>query len=53
NSGGSATYPKIIAARKLGIKVVMVNRPPVPPGEQVADVESAVQWLLKQLIIDS
>ena len=53
NSGGNATYPKIIAARKLGIKVVMVNRPPVPPGEQVADVESAVQWLLKQLIIDS
>jgi precorrin-6A/cobalt-precorrin-6A reductase len=45
NSGGNATYPKIIAARKLGIKVVMVNRPPVPPGEQVADVESAVQWL--------
>jgi precorrin-6A/cobalt-precorrin-6A reductase len=51
NSGGSATYPKIIAARKLGIKVVMVNRPPVPPGEQVADVESAVQWLLNKLDI--
>ncbi|MFM5890988.1 MAG: cobalt-precorrin-6A reductase [Dolichospermum sp.] len=46
NSGGSATYPKIIAARKLGIKVVMVKRPPIPPGEQVPDVESAVQWLL-------
>jgi len=30
NSGGNATYPKIIAARKLGIKVVMVNRPPYP-----------------------
>ncbi|MFO0143673.1 MAG: cobalt-precorrin-6A reductase, partial [Aphanizomenon sp.] len=28
NSGGNATYPKIIAARKLWIKVVMVNRPP-------------------------
>lgn len=46
NSGGNATYPKIIAARKLGIKVVMVKRPPIPPGEQVPDVESAVQWLL-------
>ena len=45
NSGGNATYPKIIAARKLGIKVVMVNRPLVPPGEQVPDVESALQWL--------
>ena len=29
----------------------MVNRPPVPPGEQVADVESAVQWLLNKLDI--
>lgn len=49
NSGGSATYAKIIAARELGIPVVMVNRPPIPPGEQVADVDSAVQWLLSQL----
>ncbi|MDD1415331.1 cobalt-precorrin-6A reductase [Dolichospermum sp. ST_con] len=49
NSGGNATYPKIIAARKLGIKVVMVNRPLIPPGERVPDVESAVQWLLNKL----
>jgi precorrin-6A/cobalt-precorrin-6A reductase len=49
NSGGAATYPKIIAARELGIKVIMVQRPPVPPGEQVADVESAVVWLIEQL----
>ncbi|MEO3704698.1 cobalt-precorrin-6A reductase [Trichormus azollae] len=49
NSGGNATYPKIIAAREMGIKVVMVNRPPIPPGEQVADVESAVMWLLDKV----
>jgi precorrin-6A/cobalt-precorrin-6A reductase len=49
NSGGNATYAKIIAARELGIQVVMVNRPAIPPGEQVADVESAVEWLLTQL----
>ncbi|TAF06743.1 MAG: cobalt-precorrin-6A reductase [Nostocales cyanobacterium] len=48
NSGGNATYPKIIAAREMGIKVVMVKRPPVPPGEQVTDVESAVKWLLEK-----
>ncbi|WP_016949303.1 cobalt-precorrin-6A reductase [Anabaena sp. PCC 7108] len=49
NSGGNATYPKIIAAREMGIKVVMVKRPLVPAGEQVADVESAVKWLLDKL----
>jgi precorrin-6A/cobalt-precorrin-6A reductase len=48
NSGGNATYPKIIAAREMGIKVVIVNRSPLPPGEQVADVETAVKWLLEK-----
>jgi precorrin-6A/cobalt-precorrin-6A reductase len=45
NSGGNATYAKIIAARELGIPVVMVQRPAVPGGEKVADVENALSWL--------
>ncbi|NES77824.1 MULTISPECIES: cobalt-precorrin-6A reductase [unclassified Okeania] len=45
NSGGDATYAKIIAARELGIPVVMIQRPPLPDGKQVTDVESAVSWL--------
>jgi precorrin-6A/cobalt-precorrin-6A reductase len=49
NSGGDATYAKIIAARELGIKVVMVNRPATPLSEQVSDVDSAVAWLLDKL----
>jgi precorrin-6A/cobalt-precorrin-6A reductase len=49
NSGGNATYSKIIAARELGIKVIMVKRPPVPAGEQVTDVDSAVMWLREKL----
>jgi len=49
NSGGSATYAKIIAARELGINVVMVKHPPFPAGEQVINVEGAVQWLLDRL----
>ncbi len=49
NSGGDATYAKIIAARELQLKVVMVNRPPVPPGEQVTDVDEALVWLLQHL----
>jgi precorrin-6A/cobalt-precorrin-6A reductase len=47
NSGGDATYPKIIAARELGLPVVMIKRPPNPGGEQVADVNSALAWLEK------
>lgn len=49
NSGGDATYAKIVAARELGIPVVMVQRKPQPAVEQVVDVESAIEWLLNQL----
>jgi precorrin-6A/cobalt-precorrin-6A reductase len=49
NSGGDATYAKMIAARELGVKVVMVNRPAILPGEKVADVESVLAWLLDKL----
>jgi precorrin-6A/cobalt-precorrin-6A reductase len=49
NSGGAATYAKIIAARELGVPVVMVQRPPVPAGDQVADVEQAHLWVEQHL----
>ncbi len=49
NSGGDATKPKIIAARELGVKVVMVNRPGIPSGEQVNDVDGALAWLFEKL----
>jgi precorrin-6A/cobalt-precorrin-6A reductase len=49
NSGGSATYAKIQAARELGLKVVMVRRPAIPPGPQVGDVEGAFAWLCDRL----
>ncbi len=49
NSGGDATYAKIIAARELGIPVVMVQRPSRPDGEQVSDVAAVLNWLQKQL----
>ena len=49
NSGGDATKAKIIAARELGVNVVMVNRPAIPPGEQVTDVNGALAWLFDKL----
>lgn len=45
NAGGDATYAKIAAARALGIKVIMIERPPVPPGETVYGAEAAFAWL--------
>jgi precorrin-6A/cobalt-precorrin-6A reductase len=49
NSGGDATYAKLIAARELGLPVVMIQRPPMPAGEQVANVEQAMAWLKQHL----
>jgi precorrin-6A/cobalt-precorrin-6A reductase len=31
------------------VKVVMVNRPGIPPGEQVNDVDGALAWLSEKL----
>ncbi len=49
NSGGDATYAKIIAARELGLPVIMVQRPIVPDGEIVTDVAGAIEWLIDRL----
>ncbi len=44
-SGGSATHGKIKAARCLGIPVVIIKRPTIPPGPKVESVKDAVTWL--------
>ena len=49
NSGGESTYAKMLAARELGIPVVMIQRPPMPEAEQVADVSQAVLWVEQHL----
>ena len=45
NSGGEATYAKIIAARELGIPIVMIQRPAMPEGDKVTSMEEAIAWL--------
>lgn len=45
NSGGTATVAKLVAARRLGIPVVMVDRPP-EAGPAVATIEEAWRWLV-------
>jgi precorrin-6A/cobalt-precorrin-6A reductase len=46
DSGSGMTAAKLAAARELGLPVVVVRRPPVPPGVPVvATVEEALSWL--------
>lgn len=45
NSGGGTSEAKIVAARRLGIKVVMIERPSNPPGPLVVSIEEALSWL--------
>ena len=45
DSGGAMTSAKLEAARQLGIPVVIVRRPPLPPARVVATVGEALAWL--------
>jgi precorrin-6A/cobalt-precorrin-6A reductase len=46
DSGGHMTEAKLTAARERGIPVVLVRRPPVPPGVAVVtSVDEAREWL--------
>lgn len=47
-SGGDATIGKILAARTLGIPVLMLRRPPVEPGETVTTIMDVISWLKKK-----
>jgi precorrin-6A/cobalt-precorrin-6A reductase len=47
NAGTDATYPKLIAARELGLPVVMVERPHVPDASEVGTIERALAWLTR------
>lgn len=49
NSGGSATYAKVAAARTLGLEVVMIERRPPPGIVAVGRVEAALA-LMDQLL---
>jgi precorrin-6A/cobalt-precorrin-6A reductase len=46
NSGGPMTEAKLRAAGELGVQVLMVQRPPLPPGiPAVPTVADALRWL--------
>jgi precorrin-6A/cobalt-precorrin-6A reductase len=49
DSGGQAGA-KIVAARRLGIPVVLVDRPPAPAGPTVATVGEVMAWIEARLL---
>jgi precorrin-6A/cobalt-precorrin-6A reductase len=46
DSGGRAAAAKLVAARELALPVVLLDRPPAPPGVPTAPtVTAALLWL--------
>ncbi len=45
NSGGTATYGKIAAARRLGLPVILLRRPEVAEVETVTTADEAMAWI--------
>ncbi|MDA7430737.1 precorrin-6A/cobalt-precorrin-6A reductase [Primorskyibacter aestuariivivens] len=49
NAGGTGGWPKLEAARKLGVQVAMLPRPALPPARVVGDVSSALKQVVECL----
>lgn len=45
NAGGEMSATKLIAARELGLPVILVRRPTPPAGERTGTVQGALDWL--------
>lgn len=45
NSGGAGASAKLEAARELGVRVVLIDRPAAPDRPEVATPEDALDWL--------
>ncbi|MEX2615302.1 MAG: cobalt-precorrin-6A reductase [Alphaproteobacteria bacterium] len=50
NSGGTATFAKIAAARRLRLPVVMIAPPPAERGLNVETIEGALQWVAQTMV---
>ncbi|WP_176594834.1 cobalt-precorrin-6A reductase [Sphingobium sp. EM0848] len=45
NAGGSGAEAKLIAARKLGLPILMIDRPPCPAAQVTHDIAGVLEWL--------
>ena len=52
NAGGTGGWPKLAAARALGIKVILIERPKLPKMEMVETVEQAFDWVKRHMGLD-
>ncbi|WP_380052528.1 cobalt-precorrin-6A reductase [Falsihalocynthiibacter sp. SS001] len=50
NAGGAPSRTKLDAARRLGIKVLMIKRPPLPKGDHVSTVDAAMDWIIQHKV---
>ncbi|CAD5254168.1 MULTISPECIES: cobalt-precorrin-6A reductase [Halomonadaceae] len=45
NSGGEGAASKLTAARTLGLPIVMIERPALPPRHEVHRIDDVISWL--------
>lgn len=45
NAGGAGAQAKLIAARDLGLPVLMIDRPPLPDRRELHDPQHVLHWL--------
>ncbi|ODC05500.1 cobalt-precorrin-6A reductase [Terasakiispira papahanaumokuakeensis] len=45
NAGGQGASAKLSAARQLGLPVIMINRPALPPRKEVHTPDAVLDWL--------
>ena len=45
NAGGNASYAKVVAARRLGIRTIMIDRPFIPPRSTLNSVDAVMRAL--------
>lgn len=45
NAGGTGAVAKLTAARDLGIRVIMIDRPALPPRDRALSPQDALNWL--------
>jgi precorrin-6A/cobalt-precorrin-6A reductase len=45
NAGGSGSIAKLVAARELGLPVIMIDRPHLPPRREVTGIEDVLAFV--------